>query len=151
MKKTLLNGLLFGSLSSILCVVFICVVDLVLDGQHYITQDPTISVIDGIPFWSINLIGIVVSIIITFLVLKNKSYKYIENIGMSFAIGAVIYAIFVVLHFIIMSAIPSDIVLEYPLNSFDAIYYEIVIFPIGMLIGAILAWLIKFIWGKSNN
>lgn len=138
-KKSVNYGLLYAVITFGVFTVFTCFVHyILLQGEEFIGKDETVYYIRGISFYTVNAVGVVLSMMVPILFLRYKSIKYLPlNLLVSSIFYCLLYIVFLCFGEIISFG------LLYPLENFDTIIYAIIAFPIGSFIGSIIAIVIN--------
>lgn len=141
-KKSLLRGVAYGVLTFAVYIAFTCLLYYYLNGENFINKDKTVEMINGVSFIGVEIAGVVISSLIPIFLIRYKSVDYYIT---SVFVAILIYSFLFITYFVLKSAMPLSLVQNSPLNSFDAIYYGIVIFPFGALIGLLITPIINFV------
>lgn len=134
-KKAILIGFFYAVLIFVIYIGFTYMINYLTGGKPFVTKGETFEFINGISFGLVKITGIVLSAIIPMLLLR---YRSVDAFMLCIFIAIICYIIlFVVMVFGILSSLPVELILDCPLNTFDAMIYGLVIFPIGSIIGMI--------------
>jgi len=146
-KKAFLAGIVFGTLVFLVYVLFTCFICYLLNGENFVYKDKTRDVINGISFNAVMNIAVVISAAIPVLLIR---YKNITHYIFSVFIAAVLYIVYFCGYLVCLPLIPMELVVKFPLNSFDAFIYGIFNFPLGAVIGILLNCLINFLINRKQ-
>ena len=134
-KNSITVGLLNALITFTMLTVFVCFTHYVLlNGEEFIGKDKTVYIINGISFYSLIVIGVILSAFVPIIFLKFKSAKYLITYCIcSSIIYVILYIIFVLFGEII------SLGFLYPMENFDTIIYAAFIFPLGSAMGTVIA------------
>ena len=134
-KNSITVGLLNALITFTMLTVFVCFTHYVLlNGEEFIGKDKTVYIINGISFYSLSVIGVILSAFVPIIFLKFKSAKYLITYCIcSSIIYVILYIIFVLFGEIISFGF------LYPMENFDTIIYAAFIFPLGSAMGTVIA------------
>ena len=134
-KNSITVGLLNALITFTMLTVFVCFTHYVLlNGEEFIGKDKTVYIINGISFYSLIVIGVILSAFIPIIFLKFKSAKYLITYCIcSSIIYVILYIIFVLFGEII------SLGFLYPMENFDTIIYAAFIFPLGSSMGTVIS------------
>ncbi|MCI5893453.1 MAG: hypothetical protein MRZ66_08675 [Clostridiales bacterium] len=143
-KKSTTVALLNALITFAVLTVFVCFIYYVfLNGEEFIGKDKTVYIINGISFYSLILIGVILSAFVPIIFLKFEAAKYLITYCICSSIIYVILYIF----FLSFGEIISFGFL-YPLENFDTMIYAVFSFPLGSAIGTVISIAIHFIKKK---
>ena len=134
-KNSITVGLLNALITFTMLTVFVCFTHYVLlNGEEFIGKDKTVYIINGISFYSLSVIGVILSAFVPIIFLKFKSAKYLITYCIcSSIIYVILYIIFVLFGEIISFGF------LYPMENFDTIIYAAFIFPLGSAMGTVIS------------
>ena len=143
-KKSITVGLLNALITFAMLTVFVCFIYYVfLNGEEFIGKDKTVYVINGISFYSLIVIGIILSAFVPIIFLKFESAKYLITYCIC---SSMMYAILYIIFLSFGEMISFGFL--YPLENFDTIVYAVFSFPLGSAIGTVISIAIHFIKKK---
>ena len=145
-KQSLLGGVIYGAVTFVIYCIFTCLLYYYLKGEFFISKGGTKEFINGIPFVGINIMGAVISSLIpVFLIRYTSIFRYIICIF----VAALLYAFLLVMLYVLVFSMPLTWALKHPMNSFDALYWGILIFPVGAFGGMIITIIINSIFNRK--
>ena len=143
-KKSTTVALLNALITFAVLTVFVCFIYYVfLNGEEFIGKDKTVYIINGISFYSLILIGVILSAFVPIIFLKFEAAKYLITYCICSSI------IYVILYIFFLSC--GEIIsfgFLYPLENFDTMIYAVFSFPLGSAIGTVISIAIHFIKKK---
>lgn len=143
-RKMIQYGFIHSVIIMLTYVCFCCIVYALVDGQYFINKGATEEILNGISFNTIRIVGVGISALANVLLLRYTHFKYLF---VYIIVRSMSYIALYALIFLGMS-VAFDILGDlsnFPLNTFDSIYYALAIFPLGSVIGIIIAVVINTI------
>ena len=136
-KKIILAGLIYGIVVFVVYILYTSTINWVLGGENFIYKDGTRAVINGLSFVTTQIGATVLSALIPIILLRYQNTDYYEA---SALIATVIYIAMLWGMFIApaVSEFWFEVISNSAMNSFDAIVYGVVNFPLGALIGLLV-------------
>nr|QGT51197.1 hypothetical protein Firmicute1046_2730 [uncultured Firmicutes bacterium] len=142
-KNAVLFGITYAGLTFLAYVTFTCLVDILLQGQYFISKSATPAAINGIPFWALELSGGIISAIVSIVSIRYALTKYVFIAIITSIITYIAFFCCVLCGLTIIVYISAEIATSIPLNSFDSLFFGLFVFPIGAAAGTIIAIVIN--------
>ena len=146
-KKAVIAGVLLGTCVFFAYAIFTCLLYYLLGGENFVYKGETRDVVNGISFNIVQIMAVVISAVIPILLIR---YKKMEHYELCVFIAIVLYALYFIVYFICLSAMPVEMALGFPMNSFDALIFGIFNFPLGAIIGIMLNIGVNFLINKKQ-
>ena len=136
-KKAILSGLIYGIVTFVIYVLYTSIINWILGGENFVYKQETREVINGLSFVATQIFATILSALIPIILLRYKNTNYYIA---SIFVAVIIYIIMLSVIFIApgVSEFWFEVITESPMNSFDAIVYGVVNFPLGALIGLLV-------------
>ena len=139
-KKAVITGLVSGTCTFVAFALFTCFLYFLLDGEFFVSKGATRDSINGISFNVVKIAAVVVSSVIPMLLIQFKNISYYI---LCLVIATVLYIVYFVAYLFCVFSLPIEWALNFPMNSFDALFYGGFYFPLGAIIGALFNLLIN--------
>ena len=148
-KKAILSGLIYGIVTSVIYVLYTSIINWILSGENFVYKDETREVINGLSFVTTQIIATILSALIPIILLRCKNTNYYMA---SVFVAVIMYIIMLFVIWIApgFSTFWFEVIKESPMNSFDALQYGIVNFPLGAIIGILINLGINVLVYKNN-
>lgn len=147
-KKAVGVGLIYGTVVFFVYFLFCCAVLYLLDGEFFSGKGGTRDVVNGISLVAVETAGIIISMSIPVFLLR---YKSIDLYMISIFVAVLLYVICFMGNIIILGSIPVELAKKNPLNSFDALLFGMVIFPLGSIIGMVVNTVVNFLINRKER
>lgn len=146
-KQALKSGILSGIILFVIYVAFVFLVSYLIGGESFIKYDIIVENIGIISFDMVTIFGFVLFAIVPMIVLRYQKIKYVFLYILSgdmlfILLYSIMWGILLLVYYI------SNDIFYCPINTFDAIYYAILLFR-GSGIGVLLALIINLIKNKK--
>ena len=147
-KKAIGVGFVYGTVVFLVYFLFCCAVLYLLDGEFFSGKGGIRDVVNGISRVAVETIGTIIAVCIPVFLMR---YKSIDLYMISIFVAVLLYVVCFVGNIIILGSIPVELALKSPLNSFDALWYGMVIFPLGSIIGMVVNTVINFLINRAER